>query len=50
LTLIHGISVYLLFRTASSTCLARFANEVVPAVRERVEAERNKTQRVPANG
>jgi alkanesulfonate monooxygenase SsuD/methylene tetrahydromethanopterin reductase-like flavin-dependent oxidoreductase (luciferase family) len=43
LTLIHGISVYLLFRTASATCLARFAEEVAPAVRERVEAERDKT-------
>jgi alkanesulfonate monooxygenase SsuD/methylene tetrahydromethanopterin reductase-like flavin-dependent oxidoreductase (luciferase family) len=43
LTLTHGISVYLLFQAASATTLARFAEEVAPAVRERVEAERNKS-------
>lgn len=39
LTLTGGIGVYLLFRTESATSLARFAEEVAPAVRERVDAE-----------
>jgi len=41
LTLTHGISVYQLFPATTATSLARFAEEVAPAVRDHVKAERN---------
>jgi alkanesulfonate monooxygenase SsuD/methylene tetrahydromethanopterin reductase-like flavin-dependent oxidoreductase (luciferase family) len=40
LTLTHGISTYLLYRVATADALSRFADEVVPTVREKVNAER----------
>lgn len=42
LTLNHGVSVYLLYRTESADVLRQFAEEVVPAVREQVDAERSR--------
>jgi alkanesulfonate monooxygenase SsuD/methylene tetrahydromethanopterin reductase-like flavin-dependent oxidoreductase (luciferase family) len=40
LALTQGISVFLLYRAQSADLITRFAQEVVPAVRERVDAER----------
>jgi alkanesulfonate monooxygenase SsuD/methylene tetrahydromethanopterin reductase-like flavin-dependent oxidoreductase (luciferase family) len=38
LTLTHGVSTYLLYRVATADTLMRFAEEVVPAIREIVHA------------
>lgn len=40
ITLLHGVSVYLLYRVDSANVIQRFAREVVPAIRERVFKER----------
>jgi alkanesulfonate monooxygenase SsuD/methylene tetrahydromethanopterin reductase-like flavin-dependent oxidoreductase (luciferase family) len=42
--LLHGISVFLLYRAESADLIRQFAAEVVPAVREIVAAERNTVQ------
>ena len=42
LTLVHGISGYILYRVESEDVIRRFAHEVVPAVRSAVSSERGR--------
>ena len=42
LTLVHGISGYILYRVESGDVIRRFADEVVPAVRSAVSSERRR--------
>ena len=42
LTLVHGISGYILYRVESGDVIRRFADEVVPAVRNAVSIERGR--------
>jgi hypothetical protein len=44
LTLTHGVSVYILYRVKSVDDIQRFAEEVAPAVRHAVAAERARQQ------
>jgi hypothetical protein len=44
LTLTHGGSVYILYRVKSVADIQRFAEEVAPAVRHAVAAERARQQ------
>lgn len=46
LALTHGISAFFLYRAQSPEVLRRFAEEVAPAVREAVKAERRRTPTV----
>jgi alkanesulfonate monooxygenase SsuD/methylene tetrahydromethanopterin reductase-like flavin-dependent oxidoreductase (luciferase family) len=42
LTLVHGVSGYILYRVESGNVIRRFVDEVVPAVRSAVSLERNR--------
>jgi hypothetical protein len=42
LTLVHGVSGYILYRVESGDVIRRFADEVVPAVRNAVSSERGR--------
>ena len=44
LTLVHGVSGYILCRVESGDIVRRFADEVVPAIRNAVRAERGTAQ------
>ena len=42
LTLVHGVSGYILYRVESGDIMRRFADEVVPAIRNAVSIERRR--------
>jgi alkanesulfonate monooxygenase SsuD/methylene tetrahydromethanopterin reductase-like flavin-dependent oxidoreductase (luciferase family) len=48
LALVHGVSGYILYRVESGDVIRQFANEVVPAVRKAVNAERERRERLGA--